>query len=290
MSIHQDEMNSANQEWAARCRKQRVTNMYKSSAEFFSMQKIADKMIQNLIDGRLSRAGDQLKVLDFPPGSTVLDIGAGPGTLAVPLAKSGCRVTVVEPSEPMNLAMEKYKLHCMVDADIGVMQNTWENVDLDPDMKYDYVISSYSLNMPDLEDALWKMHNAARKQVHIFWFMKDPYWEVVYAALWKKLHGVEYCSKPNADIVWNCLYQMGIYANLSVSPMNDLRGYPDIAAVTSDYADRMDAHEDWQKKIIGEYLQDIMIKGEGGQLFFPDAGLDAHIYWDVHSPGNYDEH
>ncbi len=42
-------------------------------------------------------------VLDalIAPGETVLDIGAGGGRFAVPLAKKGCRVVAIEPSEAM---------------------------------------------------------------------------------------------------------------------------------------------------------------------------------------------
>ncbi|MEU5980006.1 methyltransferase domain-containing protein [Streptomyces sp. NPDC047315] len=40
-------------------------------------------------------------LLDFPPGSRVLDLCCGPGLFVVPLARSGHRVTGVDLSEPM---------------------------------------------------------------------------------------------------------------------------------------------------------------------------------------------
>ena len=57
-----------------------------------------------------SRIEAQLEAMQIPPGSTVLDIGTGPGTLAVPLALAGCDVTVVEPSAGMRAAMREYRV------------------------------------------------------------------------------------------------------------------------------------------------------------------------------------
>ncbi len=122
-------MYDADLEWREITRKQREVSKYKSSAEFFSIQTFVDKMMQNLKSGGISRVTDQLAVLGIPADSTVLDIGAEPGTLAVPLTGSGCRVTVVEPSRPMTLAMDQYRQFRNVDAQIKVIPAAWEDVD-----------------------------------------------------------------------------------------------------------------------------------------------------------------
>lgn len=272
-------MNDADSEWREITKKQRQISTYKSSAEFFSIQLFVDKMVQNLKNGAMARVNDQLAALGIPPGSSVLDIGAGPGTLAVPLAKEGCRVTVVEPSQPIKQAMDEYRRYLQVDAEIGVIPAVWEDVDPENLGTYDYVISSFALSVPNLKEALAKMHQAAGKEVHIFWFMNDTSWDVTYTRLWESLHGEKYWAKPKADVVWNCLYQMGIYADIAVYPMRDERGYPDLRAAADDYADRMDAHEEWQKEIISGYLDSVLVRGENDSLVFPDKGLYAHISW-----------
>ncbi len=43
----------------------------------------------------------RLDKMAIPPGSRVLDIGAGPGTFAIPLARGGCAVTAIEPLSVM---------------------------------------------------------------------------------------------------------------------------------------------------------------------------------------------
>jgi len=274
-------MYDADNEWREITRKQQKVSSYKSSAEFFSIQKFVDKMIQNLKNGGMGRVTDQLAAMHIPAGSTVLDIGAGPGTLAVPLAKEGCRVTVVEPSKPMKQAMDEYRSFLEVEADIGVIPEVWEDVEVENLDKYDYVISSFALSVPDLKEALAKMDQAAEKEVHIFWFMNDAVWDVTYSKLWESLHGEKYWPKPKADVVWNCLYQMGIYADITVYPMRDNRGYPDLRSAVEDYADRMDAHDERQKTIIEDYLQNVLVKREDGNLGFPEEGLYAHISWKV---------
>nr|WP_319378014.1 class I SAM-dependent methyltransferase [uncultured Methanocorpusculum sp.] len=219
--------------------------------------------------------------MNIPAGSTVLDIGAGPGTLAVPQAGSGCQVTVVEPSKPMIAALDQYRRFRNVEAEIGVVPAAWEDVDSGTLGRYDYVISSFALSVPDLKEALGKMHQAAAKEVHIFWFMNDAVWDVTYSKLWESLHGEKYWPKPKADVVWNCLYQMGIYADITVYPMRDNRGYPDLKSAVEDYSDRMDAHDERQKTIIEDYLQNVLVKREDGNLGFPEEGLYAHISWRV---------
>jgi 2-polyprenyl-3-methyl-5-hydroxy-6-metoxy-1,4-benzoquinol methylase len=274
-------MNNADLEWREMTRNQRQVANYRTSAEFFSIQMIVDKMMQNLKSGGMGRVTDQLAALGIPPGSSVLDIGAGPGTFAVPLAGTGCQVTVVEPSQPMILAMDQYRQFRNVNAQIDVIPAAWEDVDKKSLGKYDYVISSFALSVPDLKEALEKMQHAAKKEVHIFWFMNEPVWDVTYGKLWESLHGEKYGAKPKADVVWNCLYQMGIYADIAVYPMKDERGYPDLTSAVDDYADRMDAHDKRQKAIIGEYLNTVLVRGENGNLRFPEEGLYAHISWKV---------
>ncbi len=86
-------------------------------------------MVKRLIEHPSTHIQDQLQSLAFPRGSTILDIGAGPGTLAVPLTKEGHIVTVVEPSKAMKDVMEQYKQYCGVTTDIPIIERLWENVD-----------------------------------------------------------------------------------------------------------------------------------------------------------------
>ncbi|MDY0267063.1 MAG: class I SAM-dependent methyltransferase [Methanimicrococcus sp.] len=255
-----------------------MTN-YQTGAQRFSIQKNTDQMAKNLFQGNVGRVLDQLECLNFPPDSTVLDIGAGPGTLAVPLAASGCRVTVVEPASPMHSALEEYKNLKGVVADIPIIPKVWENVSTDEIGKFDYVVSSFALSVPDLKDALLKMDAAARKEVHIFWFLSDPPWGAVSADLWEKLHNEKYYGRPLADLVWNALYQAGIYADLQVLPLRDSHFYETFEEALDEYVGRLSAATDEQIQIVREYLKEKLTEVPEKGFVLPGDGVYAHIWW-----------
>ncbi|MDO9523741.1 MAG: class I SAM-dependent methyltransferase [Methanocorpusculum sp.] len=271
-------MNDANIEWNERYQTQQKNTDYQSSAKFFSIQENVDWMTRSLIEGSMNRVHDQLDALNFISGSTVLDIGAGPGTLAVPLAGKGFKVTVVEPSSPMTVSMEKYKTLKGIDAEISVIPQVWETVNPEEIGEYDYVISSFAMAVPDLRDALLKMDQVAKKQVHIFWFLNAPSWSVIQTDLWGKLHKGESAERSYADLIWNTLYQEGIYANLEVYPMKDTRRYADISEAVCEFTNRLSAKQKWQIDLVEEYLIDNLV-WQDGKFVFPDNGMYAHIWW-----------
>ncbi|TDQ69450.1 ubiquinone/menaquinone biosynthesis C-methylase UbiE [Methanimicrococcus blatticola] len=272
-------MNNANHEWNEHFSKQKKMTNFQTGAQRFSVQKNTDQMLQNLLQGNVERVKDQLNCLPFPPGSTVLDIGAGPGTLAVPLAAAGCNVTVVEPAPPMHAALAEYKKVKGVDADISIIPKVWEDVSPDEIGQFDYVVSSFAMSVPDLKDALLKMNDVARKEVHIFWFLTDPPWGRISEALWTKLHGEDYYGRPLADLVWNALYQTGIYASLEVLPLKDSHYYESFEEALDEYVDRLAATEDWQIRLVEDYLKEQMTEVSGKGLVLPEDGLYAHIWW-----------
>ncbi|MDR0767371.1 MAG: class I SAM-dependent methyltransferase [Methanosarcinales archaeon] len=255
-----------------------MTN-FQTGAQRFSIQKNTDQMLQNLIRGNVERINDQLKCLPFPSGSTVLDIGAGPGTLAVPLAAAGCKVTVVEPALPMHEALNTYKKIKGVTTDIPIIAKVWEEVNPDEIGRFDFVVSSFAMSVPDLNEALLKMDAAAKKEVHIFWFLTDPPWGRINETLWKKLHNEDYYGRPLADLIWSALYQMGIYANLEVLPLRDSHYYETFEEVLEEYADRLAANEDWQIGVVEDYLREVFLEIPGKGFVLPEDGLYAHIWW-----------
>ena len=272
-------MNDANIEWNKRCADQKKMKNYQTGAQRFSIQKNADQMAKNLMSGNVERANDQLDRLIFPSGSSVLDIGAGPGTLAVPLANRGCFVTVVEPSVPMQNAMKEYKIMKNVGAEISIIPKVWEDVKADEIGQFDYIISSFAMSVPDLKDALLKMNLVCKKEVHIFWFLVLPPWDKAAEAIWKELHGEEYYGRPLANLVWNALYELGIYADLEILPMKDAHVYETFEEALAEYTDRLSAADDRQIQIVENYLRENLKEIPKG-LMLKSEGLYAHIWWE----------
>lgn len=150
--------------------------------------------------------------LPVEPGSRILDIGAGPGTLAIPLAGIAAHVTAVEPAAGMAEVMAEYAEEKGV-SNLKIVGKRWEEIDpaTDLDGKYDIVVASYSLGMPDIRTAIEMMCKASSKWVYLFWFAGTTSWEQAMVDLWPKLHGKEYNRGPKADILFNVLYSMGIF-------------------------------------------------------------------------------
>ncbi len=275
-------MNTYNEIWNRNYLRNSQKKGYESSADRFAKKENAENMLNSLLQGTMQRAGDQLASLDFEPGSTVLDIGAGPGTLAVPLAKKGCRVTVVEPSAAMADCMNLYAKHMGVTADIPVIPTIIENLVPERMESCDYVISSFALATPDLLSALQKMNALAKKQVHIFWFVDSPPWVQVEEELRTLIHLEEPpVVRSYANLIWNCLYEEEIYANMTIHPMKSQNEYDIFEDAQNEYFRRLaTAHAD-QKRIISAHLKKYLIQLENGKFRLPDTGSYAHIWWDT---------
>jgi SAM-dependent methyltransferase len=175
----------------------------------------------------IDRPAWMISKLDIDPSCTVLDIGAGPGTLTIPLAKTVEHVTVVEPSGGMLTCLKENAANCGL-TNITCINKKWEDVHPGVDLdEYDVVIASYSLSMIDMKAALSKMNEIARQCVHLFTFMGGPIWD--YVELWPRLYGEEYQAGPDYIYLYNILYDMGIYANVEISTTKQHFSSPDEA-------------------------------------------------------------
>ena len=237
-----------------------------------------DNFVRRLQYNDCTRIEHQLASMHIPQGSSVLDIGSGPGTLAVPLAQLDCEVTIVEPSLLMVNAMEKYRT-LAGSRPIRVIQKDWESAKPDEIGTHDYVIASLSLMMGNIRESLLKMDAAATHAVHLFWFLVPPSFSRGNCDLWPLLHGESYCYEPTADMLWNVLFQLGIHANMIVETKKSGSNFRSLDEIKVDYYTRLIAKTDEQKEIVDKYLDDRLIKTEEGYLM-PGNAKTAHIWWE----------
>jgi SAM-dependent methyltransferase len=97
-------------------------------------------------------------------GGTVLDIGAGAGAFAIPLAAMSRRVTAVEPS-PAQVAQLTAAIERAQVANIDIVENPWEARDIDTPGSYDMVLAVHSFQMKDIAASLRRMCAAASQCV-----------------------------------------------------------------------------------------------------------------------------
>lgn len=145
----------------------------------------------------------------------MLDIGSGPGTLAIPLARKVKKVTVVEPSLAMIRCL---KGHLAEDGltNVNVINSRWEDVSPEQLEAHDMVIASYSLNFENIQEALLKMDRLAKRMVILYWFAGITNWESIRLDLYPQVKGHHLDHSPKCNVLYNLLYDLGLYPDLEV--------------------------------------------------------------------------
>jgi len=209
----------------------------------------------------------------------VLDIGAGPGTLAIPLAPLVKEITAVEPGSGMIAALTRRAEESAI-TNIRCIQKTWENIDPNHDLngKYDLVIASLSLTMHDIREAVLKMDEVCCGEVCLYWFVDMPFWEKMLADLLMPLHGVQYFHGPKADCLWNVLFQAGIYANIEMFPLDKEYRFSSKDEMTGFFRKRFGVVTPKQEKILDDYLSKL-IRKDGSEIFVSGESTFAKISW-----------
>jgi ubiquinone/menaquinone biosynthesis C-methylase UbiE len=222
------------------------------------------------------RSMQMISKLDTDPECTVLDIGAGPGTLTIPLAKIVKHVTVVEPSSEMLACLKKNA------ADEGLTNITcinrkWEDAipgaDLD---EYDVVIASYSLAMLDMKAALSKMNRVARRSVYLFTFAGDRAWD--YNELWHRLYGEEYRAAPDYIYLYNILHGMGIHADVEIADTEYKERFSSMDEAVEQWMENFDATTPEAEEVIRSYLSENLVM-EDGAFWSKHEMKGAMIHW-----------
>jgi len=253
---------------------------YGNSGQFWGNKKKIYTVYTKGDTGHEEKTNARLAAMNIPDGSRVLDIGAGPGTYALPLIKKGCNVTVVEPSPVMRdlliTRLKKAKIK-----NIPVIPKRWEDVLPDElGAPFDAVIASFSLTMMDMGDALAKMHDCCKGTVHLYWFLTSPAWAQVNKDLWPHLHGGSFPGEPTADWLWQILYEMGIYASIQPESHIVLSRYANVDEAMEEFRQRLNCTTPAHDEIVRNYFN-IVLRHDGDGLILGTGTRSAHIWWNT---------
>lgn len=226
---------------------------------------------------RHNRAEQIIAKLDIEPECTVLDIGSGPGTLAIPLAKTVRHVTVIDPSSGMLACLRENAINEGL-RNITCINKRWEDVEIGKDIdEHDIVIASHSLTMLDIKEALTKMNDVARRYVYIFTFAGTRLWD--YDKLWHELYSEEYQPGPDYIYLYNVPYEMGIYANVEISDLEFEQRYDSLDDAVNKWKEMYDLPLE-KKKVLREYLSKTLVEDENdGKLCLKRKSRSAMIWW-----------
>ena len=165
-----------------------------------------------------------LELMAPAPGCTVLDVGCGPGTLAIPLARKASSVTALDFSPRM---LELLRGRCAEEGIanvvpvLGSWEDDWAALGVAP---CDVALASRSLSVVDLRAALLKLDRFARRRV----FLTAPVGEGPIDSRVLRAAGRGYVPGPDYLYPYNLLQQLGIEASVAFIPVEDTRRYADL--------------------------------------------------------------
>ncbi len=220
------------------------------------------------------RAERYLPKMKIKPDATILDIGAGPGTLAIPLAGLAKRITAIEPSKAMlellTIEAENKKIKNII-----TVNKKWEDVsEITP---HDVVIASHSFGMTDIKEALRKINDAARS--HVYLFVHAGYWSQYYIELWSLLFGNEFKPGPDFIYIYNMLYEMGIFANVEIMDVMYQRHFESMEDVVAYWQEIFGVTKEQADSVVKPYMAKRLVKKPEG-LEQTSYSKTAMIWWE----------
>lgn len=220
-----------------------------------------------------------IRGLPVESGSRILDVGAGPGTLAIPLAEKAAHITAVEPAGSMaEILLENIAAYGR--DNVVCVNKRWEEVDEKKDLfpPYDLVVASFSLGMPDIRTAVEKMLRVTKGYVFLLWFAGPTSWDYDSQYIFKALFNTPYPPMPKGDVIFNVLYQMGIYPNIEVFPSRMNHLYASVDAMVEEFRLKMPGLTEEQAQTLGEYYEK-KVEKRNGAVIFPYTWQTMKLWW-----------
>jgi SAM-dependent methyltransferase len=268
-----------NEIWKARQARHESSKHFDDPSHNWDKKENAERYDASSRQGYDARVKTTIDSLHLTKESRVLDIGAGPGTLAIPLAPLVREVTAIEPGAGM---LGILRDHVQRDGitNITCIQKRWEDIDPDRDLSgtYEVVIASLSLTMHDIKEALLKMDAVSSGYVYLFWFVDMPFWERMYADLWQPLHGVRYYPGPKADCLWNVLFQQGIYANVEMLPLAKEYRFSSREEMLAFFKKRFNVTSAEQERVLMKYISPL-VREVGDEVVIAGDSVFAKVWW-----------
>jgi len=161
------------------------------------------------------------------PEDTVLDIGAGGGRLAIPIARHCREVVAVEPSEAM-LAQLGAQVAELGVSNVRTVASTWEDAVVEP---ADIALCCHVYGLYGPEPWVRKMEAHARRRVIVIMFHRATPPNM--HPLWAPVHGEKRLQTPALTHFERLLTEMGIRYEKTMLPDRADRGYADFDAALS---------------------------------------------------------
>jgi SAM-dependent methyltransferase len=208
---------------------------------------------------------------------SILDVGSGPGTLALPLAPMVKHITCIDFSANMLQILENRasKQHITnISTCKASWTDEWRQYGIRP---HDVVIASRSLAVNDLRSALLRLSEFARKKVVITDRVHHgPFDPDAFAAVGRPLN-----TGPDYIYTLNLLYQLGQLATVDFIRIEENLHYASLDDAFSRYAWMFRDLSTTETNQLRKYIGSIAIKHEDGSFTLRGRHVPtwAYISW-----------
>ena len=199
------------------------------------------------------------------PGETLIDVGAGGGRLALPLALTCSWVYAVEPSPSMCSVLRETADESGIE-NVSVTEATWADAPVEP---ADVTLSSHVVYViQEIEPFVRKMESLARRQVLNVLFQVPP--QAQMSGLWQEVHGEERLRLPCLPEFLPVLEELGIRAEVIELEERPQTGFESFEDARENLTRRLYVKPDTEEMVrmeraLGEWLEEVdrawMIRG-----------------------------
>lgn len=210
----------------------------------------------------------KMNLKDF---ETFLDVGCGPGTIAIALAPKLKKVCGLDFSIRMLESFLQNAKERNIES-VQTIHRSWEDgwSDIEP---YDIVVASRSMEVEDLKDGLTKLNSKAKKAVYLTYKVGGSFVDEEIL----RFIGKDIVTRPDYIYVLLILREMGIYAKLDFIDTSDsFISYESKEAFVSSLEWSLDGLKESQKTKAKEFYDKYISTG----TFKPKGFKWAFIYWE----------
>lgn len=193
---------------------------------------------------------------------TALDVGAGCGTLAIPLARRGLAVTALEPSPAMARELRRWAVEAGL-RDVAVVEAAWGEVGVRP---HDLVLCAHVGNLLRADsDFLRKAGGVARRVVVLVRDLTSAQGgdKFFYRELYPVLLGRPYDNRCEAEDTVGALRSLGIRPEVTEIEYRSDQPFDDLAEACEFWMTYLGLSDSRSRSYLAAFLRERLVRRDG---------------------------